>query len=66
MERNVLEFADHLHEHFVNPCVINERGRYEVPNNPKEGYRYVPECHAGRLASVSVVSCCVFAVVRCT
>ena len=41
MERNVLEFADHLHEHFVNPCTINENGRYNVPDDPKEGYRYV-------------------------
>jgi len=38
MERNVLEFADHLHEHFVNPCTINENGRYNVPDDPKEGY----------------------------
>jgi len=41
MKRNVLEFADHLHEHFVNPCTIDENGRYNVPNDPKEGYRYV-------------------------
>ena len=41
MERNVLEFADHLHEHFVNPCTINGHGRYNVPDDPKEGYRYV-------------------------
>lgn len=41
MERNVLEFVDHLHEHFLYPCSINKNGRYNVPNNPKEGYRYV-------------------------
>ena len=41
MERNVLEFVDHLHEHFINPCSINENGRYNVPNSPTEGYRYV-------------------------
>ena len=41
MERNVLEFVDHLHEHFVTPCSINARGRYNVPTNPHEGYRYV-------------------------
>lgn len=40
MERNVLEFVDHLHEHFVTPCSINSRGRYNVPTNPDEGYRY--------------------------
>ncbi|KAI0346382.1 enolase C-terminal domain-like protein [Trametopsis cervina] len=38
MERNVLEFVDHLHEHFLNPCSINKDGRYNVPNNPAEGY----------------------------
>ncbi|KAH9478780.1 L-galactonate dehydratase [Psilocybe cubensis] len=38
MERNVLEFVDHLHEHFVTPCSINARGRYNVPVNPDEGY----------------------------
>ena len=39
MERNVLEFVDHLHEHFLYPCSINKRGRYNVPSNPAEGYR---------------------------
>ena len=38
MERNVLEFVDHLHEHFKTPCSINENGRYNVPLNPLEGY----------------------------
>ncbi|KAK2464512.1 hypothetical protein APHAL10511_003491 [Amanita phalloides] len=38
MERNVLEYVDHLHEHFVNPCSINAKGRYHVPLNPDEGY----------------------------
>ena len=38
MDRNVLEFVDHLHEHFVTPCSINPKGRYNVPSNPKEGY----------------------------
>ncbi|KIY66930.1 enolase C-terminal domain-like protein [Cylindrobasidium torrendii FP15055 ss-10] len=38
MERNVLEFVDHLHEHFLNPCSINAQGRYNVPSNPEEGY----------------------------
>ena len=27
------EFADHLHEHFVDPVVV-ERGRYRVPMAP--------------------------------
>ena len=39
MERNVLEYVDHLHEHFIYPCSINKKGRYNVPSNPGEGYR---------------------------
>ncbi|KIK90968.1 hypothetical protein PAXRUDRAFT_150657 [Paxillus rubicundulus Ve08.2h10] len=38
MERNVLEFVDHLHEHFLYPCSINSQGRYNVPSNSAEGY----------------------------
>ncbi|KAH6917857.1 mandelate racemase/muconate lactonizing enzyme [Coprinopsis sp. MPI-PUGE-AT-0042] len=38
MERNVLEYVDHLHEHFLNPCSINQQGRYNIPSNPDEGY----------------------------
>ncbi|KZS93919.1 enolase C-terminal domain-like protein [Sistotremastrum niveocremeum HHB9708] len=38
IERNVLEFVDHLHEHFLYPCSINQQGKYNVPTNPKEGY----------------------------
>ena len=34
----MLEFVDHLHEHFVTPCSINAKGRYNVPTNPLEGY----------------------------
>ena len=41
MERNVLEFVDHLHEHFLYPCSINKNGRYNVPSNAQEGYRSV-------------------------
>jgi L-fuconate dehydratase len=29
----VVEFVDHLHEHFVDPCVV-ERGRYRAPTAP--------------------------------
>lgn len=39
MEENVIEYAKHLHEHFVYPCSINEQGRYIVPENEQEGYR---------------------------
>lgn len=38
MDRNVLEFVDHLHEHFLHPCTINKQGRYNVPSNAAEGY----------------------------
>ncbi|KIP06359.1 hypothetical protein PHLGIDRAFT_107105 [Phlebiopsis gigantea 11061_1 CR5-6] len=38
MERNVLEFVDHLHEHFLYPCSINSKGRYNVPSHDNEGY----------------------------
>ncbi|KAF9051765.1 enolase C-terminal domain-like protein [Panaeolus papilionaceus] len=48
MERNVLEFVDHLHEHFVTPCSINDRGRYNVPDIPSEGYSI--EMHKSSIA----------------
>jgi len=48
MERNVLEFVDHLHEHFLYPCSINENGRYNVPSNPAEGYSI--EMHKASIA----------------
>lgn len=60
MERNVLEFVDHLHEHFVTPCSINAQGRYNAPINPKEGYRFVHLLHhlnpiiAADIMSVSI------------
>jgi L-fuconate dehydratase len=38
MTQNVLEFVDHLHEHFPFRCSINSQGRYNVPQNPDEGY----------------------------
>ena len=48
MEYNVLEFVDHLHEHFVTPCSINAQGRYNVPNIPTEGYSI--EMHKSSIA----------------
>jgi L-fuconate dehydratase len=41
MERNVLEYVDHLHEHFLYPCSVNQKGKYNVPGNPMEGYRWI-------------------------
>ncbi len=33
MEDRVLEYVDHLHEHFIDPCVI-KNGRYQAPAMP--------------------------------
>ncbi|GJE99566.1 L-galactonate dehydratase [Phanerochaete sordida] len=48
MERNVLEFVDHLHEHFLYPCSINNKGRYNVPSQAAEGYSI--EMHSESIA----------------
>jgi L-fuconate dehydratase len=28
-----IEYVDHLHEHFINPCILKQ-GAYMPPNNP--------------------------------
>lgn len=33
MDGRVIEYVDHLHEHFVDPCVV-ENGAYRVPEAP--------------------------------
>jgi L-fuconate dehydratase len=33
IQRRVLEYVDHLHEHFVDPCVIRN-ARYQAPVRP--------------------------------
>lgn len=33
LENRVTEFVDHLHEHFVDPCIV-ENGAYRVPTMP--------------------------------
>jgi L-fuconate dehydratase len=33
LEEHVVEYVEHLHEHFVDPCVV-EGGRYRVPTAP--------------------------------
>ncbi|KDQ58507.1 hypothetical protein JAAARDRAFT_176481 [Jaapia argillacea MUCL 33604] len=48
MEYNVLEFVDHLHEHFLYPCSINKQGRYNVPSIAAEGYSI--EMHKSSIA----------------
>lgn len=42
LEGRVLEYVDHLHEHFVDPVVI-ERGRYRVPTAPGYSITMHPE-----------------------
>jgi L-fuconate dehydratase len=33
LEGRMIEYVDHLHEHFTDPVVI-DRGRYRVPERP--------------------------------
>ena len=40
----MIEYVDHLHEHFVDPVTIRE-GRYQVPRRPG----YSSEMHAASL-----------------
>lgn len=41
MERRMIEFVDHLHEHFVTPTVIRS-GRYVAPTAPGAGTEMFP------------------------
>jgi L-fuconate dehydratase len=45
LDGRVVEYVDHLHEHFVDPCVV-ERGRYRAPTVPG----YSAQMHAESLA----------------
>ena len=42
LENRVVEYVDHLHEHFVDPVVI-ERGRYRAPLQPGYSVEMHPE-----------------------
>jgi L-fuconate dehydratase len=42
MEDRVIEYVDHLHEHFVHPVRI-ERGRYRAPEEPGYSIEILPE-----------------------
>jgi L-fuconate dehydratase len=42
MEDRVIEFVDHLHEHFTEPAVVSN-GRYQAPKLPGVGARMLPE-----------------------
>lgn len=42
MEKRVIEYVDHLHEHFRNPAIVR-RGRYLVPQQPGYSIEMLPE-----------------------
>jgi L-fuconate dehydratase len=44
-ENRIVEFVDHLHEHFVDPCVV-EGGRYRAPAAPGYSSEMRPESRA--------------------
>jgi L-fuconate dehydratase len=48
LENRVTEFVDHLHEHFVDPCIV-ENGAYKVPMAPG----YSAQIHESSLAEFS-------------
>lgn len=45
LENRVTEFVDHLHEHFVDPCIV-EDGAYRLPSQPG----YSAQMHAASVA----------------
>ncbi|MGG7464641.1 enolase C-terminal domain-like protein [Plantibacter sp. YIM 135347] len=45
LENRVTEFVDHLHEHFTDPCIV-ENGHYTMPGQPG----YSAEIHTASLA----------------
>jgi L-fuconate dehydratase len=51
MENRVTEYVDHLHEHFVEPCVVRN-GAYVLPTQPG----YSAEMHESSLAEFSFPS----------
>jgi L-fuconate dehydratase len=42
MQDRVVEYVDHLHEHFIDPCVIRN-GRYQAPDAPGYSITMKPE-----------------------
>jgi L-fuconate dehydratase len=42
IEGRVIEYVDHLHEHFLDPCVIRERRLYAAP---LPGFSIEMKCH---------------------
>ncbi|MEH6728261.1 MAG: fuconate dehydratase, partial [Hyphomicrobiales bacterium] len=37
-----IEFVDHLHEHFINPCIV-DNGAYQAPTAPGFSIEIKPE-----------------------
>ena len=53
LEGRVTEFVDHLHEHFVDPCIV-ENGAYRVPTAPATRQRCTRRrCRRTRSRSVA-------------
>jgi L-fuconate dehydratase len=44
-EGRVIEYVDHLHEHFTDPVIV-ERGAYRAPRSPGAGGEIKPESRA--------------------
>ena len=42
LDNRVTEYVDHLHEHFVDPCIV-AHGHYELPEGPGYGARMFDE-----------------------
>ena len=41
LENRLIEYAEHLHEHFEHPIVVRE-GRYRLPEAPRFGLEMKP------------------------
>jgi L-fuconate dehydratase len=42
LENRIVEYVDHLHEHFINPVVVRN-GRYQAPTAPGYSITMRPE-----------------------
>jgi L-fuconate dehydratase len=52
LEGRMIEYVDHLHEHFVTPAVVRD-GRYVTPTTPGSGAEMLPESIAAHTWSAS-------------
>jgi L-fuconate dehydratase len=53
LEGRVIEFVDHLHEHFVTPVVVRD-GRYLAPTAPGAGTEMWSASLAGHTVGADV------------